>query len=192
MELDDLKKKWRELDERLISTDERIDRLTAEVTTGRFTSARQRLMRTLQLGVCMLLCMPLIFANVLRYETIRPEMAIVVLLIFFIVVMLVRQVVLIALLRRIDPARQSVFEACTAVLRFRTCFMAGAVVGIVVAVPFVVMVGIYLSRFDTPYVLYGFVAGLVVGVPLGVRIFLRMLRDINALRAALTDADGAE
>ena len=43
MELDELKTKWHELDGRLSCADTKIDRLTAEVSAGKITSAKQRL-----------------------------------------------------------------------------------------------------------------------------------------------------
>ena len=45
MELDELKTKWHELDGRLSCADTKIDRLTAEVSAGKITSAKQRLAR---------------------------------------------------------------------------------------------------------------------------------------------------
>lgn len=57
-------------------------------------------------------------------------------------------------------------------------------------VPLLILLGFYVGSLTSPYVFYGFVAGLIVGLPLGVRIFLRMMGDINALRAALRETEG--
>ena len=61
--------------------------------------------------------------------------------------------------------------------------------GIALGVPLLILLGFYMGSLTSPYVFYGFVAGLIVGLPLGVHIFLRMLGDINALRAALRETD---
>ena len=45
MELDDLKTSWRDLDERLARTDERIDRLAAAVTARKVSSSLEQLRR---------------------------------------------------------------------------------------------------------------------------------------------------
>lgn len=189
MELEELKTKWRDLDGRLGRADEKIDRLTAEVTAGKMSSAKQRLTRLTRMGILLLVMLPFFLLNIFRHDGAGPDTAIVVLLALFVAAMLVRQVVLLSLLARIDPANQSVRETCAAVLRLRTCFIAGVGAGIVLAVPLLVALGIYMGRMTTPYAFYGFVAGLVIGLPLGVRIFLRMWGDINRLRMALQDAE---
>ena len=96
---------------------------------------------------------------------------------------------LLVLLARIEPGAGTVRETCAAVLRFRTCFLWGVGAGIVLGVPLLISLGFYVGSLTSPYVFYGFVAGLIVGLPLSVRIFLRMMGDINALRAALRDVE---
>ena len=96
---------------------------------------------------------------------------------------------LLVLLARIEPGNRTVRETCAAVLRFRTCFLWGVGAGIALGVPLLILLGFYMGSLTSPYVFYGFVAGLIVGLPLGVRIFLRMMGDINALRAALRETD---
>ena len=59
----------------------------------------------------------------------------------------------------------------------------------ILGVPLLISLGFYVGSLTSPYVFYGFVAGLIVGLPLSVRIFLRMMGDINALRAALRDVE---
>lgn len=190
MELDDLKTKWRELDERLDDADVKIDRLTAEVAAGKFTSAKQRLARILRMQLFLVAVLPMLFMNIFRYGD-NPDagIAVKVLLALFIMAMLGRQVFLIITLSQIRPGTQSVREACAAVLRFRRWFLVGVVAGIALGAPFLIALGFYMSALTTPYMLYGFWAGLVVGIPLGVRIFLRMRNEINALRNALRDVD---
>ena len=151
MELDELKTKWHELDGRLSCADTKIDRLTAEVSAGKIISAKQRLARTIRLGIFLLAVLPLCFANI---------------------------------------SRTGEAETCAAVLRFRTCFLWGVGAGIVLGVPLLISLGFYVGSLTSPYVFYGFVAGLIVGLPLSVRIFLRMMGDINALRAALRETEG--
>ena len=189
MELDELKTKWRELDGRLVCTDTKIDRLTAEVSAGKITSAK-RLARTIRLGIFLLAALPLCFANISRTGEADPGTAVKATLALFIVAMLARQIALLVLLARIEPGAGTVRETCAAVLRFRTCFLWGVGAGIVLGVPLLILLGFYVGSLTSPYVFYGFVAGLIVGLPLGVRIFLRMMGDINALRAALRETEG--
>ena len=184
MELDELKTKWHELDGRLSCADTKIDRLTAEVSAGKITSAKQRLARTIRLGIFLLAALPLCFANLFRTGEADPGTAVKATLALFIFAMLARQIALLVLLARIEPGNRTVRETCAAVLRFRTCFLWGVGAGIALGVPLLILLGFYMGSLTSPYVFYGFVAGLIVGLPLGVRIFLRMMGDINALRAA--------
>ena len=179
MELDELKTKWHELDGRLSCADTKIDRLTAEVSAGKITSAKQRLARTIRLGIFLLAALPLCFANLFRTGEADPGTAVKATLALFIF----------AMLARIEPGNRTVRETCAAVLRFRTCFLWGVGAGIALGVPLLILLGFYMGNLTSPYVFYGFVAGLIVGLPLGVRIFLRMMGDINALRAALRETD---
>ena len=187
MELDELKTKWHELDGRLSCADTKIDRLTAEVSAGKIISAKQR--RTIRLGIFLLAVLPLCFANISRTGEADPGTAVKATLALFIFAMLARQIALLVLLARIEPGAGTVRETCAAVLRFRTCFLWGVGAGIVLGVPLLISLGFYVGSLTSPYVFYGFVAGLIVGLPLSVRIFLRMMGDINALRAALRDVE---
>ena len=186
MELDELKTKWHELDGRLSCADTKIDRLTAEVSAGKIISAKQRLARTIRLGIFLLAVLPLCFANISRTGEADPGTAVKATLALFIFAMLARQIALLVL---IEPGAGTVRETCAAVLRFRTCFLWGVGAGIVLGVPLLISLGFYVGSLTSPYVFYGFVAGLIVGLPLSVRIFLRMMGDINALRAALRETD---
>lgn len=175
MELDELKTKWHELDGRLSCADTKIDRLTAEVSAGKITSAKQRLARTIRLGIFLLAALPLCFANLFRTGEADPGTAVKATLALFIFAMLARQIALLVLLARIEPGNRTVRETCAAVLRFRTCFLWGVGAGIALGVPLLILLGVYMGSLTSPYVFYGFVAGLIVGLPLGVRIFLRMM-----------------
>lgn len=190
MELDDLKTKWRELDERLGRTDVKIDKLAAEVAGGKFISARQQLIRINRIGIFLLMCMPLWMGHISSCTSATSlGISLNVLGAFFIFAMLIRQIILLVLLRRINPERQSVREVCAAVLRFRRCFFAGVVIGIGLGVPFLVLIGIRANEMSGPYTFYGFVTGLIIGLPLGIRIFIRVLREIRTLRTALQDTE---
>jgi len=101
MELDELKTKWHELDGRpVVVPDTKIDRLTAEVSAGKITSAKQRLARTIRLGIFLLAVLPLCFANIFRTGEADPGTAVKATLVLFIFAMLARQIALLVLLAR--------------------------------------------------------------------------------------------
>ncbi len=186
MELDNLKDTWRELDERLDRLDRRIDTLTASVVSRRIVTSRERLQRINRLLLVPLSAMPLAFANLFRY--VEPPAALAVSLGIFLLAMFVRQILLLVLIERIRPERQTVRELGRAVLRLRRCFLWGVVVGIALAIPPLGLLAWRLSQLaEAEFVLWGFATGLVCGIALGVQLFLRIYSEIETLRDALRD-----
>ena len=66
MELDDLKTSWRDLDERLARTDERIDRLAAAVTARKVSSSLEWLRRRTILFLLLVGLLPMGYAQLFR------------------------------------------------------------------------------------------------------------------------------
>lgn len=189
MELDDLKTRWHELDKHLEKTGVQTDRLAAEVISGKFTSAKQRLVRITRLGIFILMTLPLSLMNILHTHGTSLGATALILSAFFILTMLIRQIVLLVLLGQIKPEKQSVRETCAAVLKFRRWFLIGVVIGIGAGVPLLVILGIEVNQMTTPYVLYGFITGLLIGLPLAIRIFRRIQGEIDVLRRTLQDTE---
>lgn len=187
MELDDLKTKWQELDKRLDKMNEKTEKLAMEVITGKFTSAKQRLIRITCSGIFLLTILPFYVLRIHHSTLTSLETTCLVLFSLFIFTMLARQIVLLALLGQIKPEKQSVCETCAAVLRFRRWFLVGTALGIGLGVPLCIVFGLYVSKMITPYMLYGFITGLVIGLPLGINIFLRAWRDVRTMQTTLQD-----
>ncbi|WP_295939264.1 hypothetical protein [uncultured Alistipes sp.] len=187
MELDDLKTQWHDLDKRLDHAGTKIDRLTAEVASGKFTSAKQRLTQTLRMGIAILLLLPGPLMYTFRFVGEQPAVAFYIVLGLFFFAMLIREITLLVMLSRISPETQTVRDACNAVLRFRRSYLAGVAMGVILAVPLLVLLGMYMAKITTPYMLYGFIGGLVVGLPIGIRVYRRIMGEIDALRSALQD-----
>ncbi len=187
MELDELKTKWRELDERLDRTEAKMRSMAAEITAGRLTSAKQRLTRTFRITAVLPLLLPGCFMWIFRLLGADPGIAVHVLLGLFFVAILVRQIILLRMLSKIDPGTMSVRDACAAVLRLRKVFLGGVIAGAVLAVPLLIALGIFFSTFVQSSLLYGFASGLIAGALVGVKVFLRISGEINAMRDALRD-----
>lgn len=190
MELDDLKTSWRALDERLARTDARIDRLAACVAAGKVTSSLEWLRRRTRLFLLLVSLLPLGFVHLIRLSGKEPDTATSVCMGIFVCAMLFRQVFLLVLLERIHPERQSVSALCRAVLHFRRCFLWGVVAGVVLAMPlFVSLFSLLTDLPESDYMLWSFLTGLTLGVAIGLRVFFRMLREVNALHDALASDD---
>lgn len=202
MELEELKNEWRLLDGHLEGMERRMGRLTAEVATGTFRSSRDRLRLRFRLINVVAVLLPFNFWGVfcrhagaagLRPDAggsaLRPDAGLLLAgVTLFSLFVLVRHLLLLDRLRRIDPARQTLREACEAVVRFRRFWLLGVALGAPFAALLVVWLGVLLWG-EEPGVWYGFAAGLLVGLPLGLCLFLRIRREIDALQRALESAD---
>lgn len=188
MEFDDLKSSWRDLDARFSRADARIDRLAASIAAGKVASSLEWLRRRTFLFLLLLASLPFGFASLFRRFPESPSTALYVALGLFVCAMLARQLVLLVLLGRIRPERQSVRDLCCAVLRLRRCFLWGVAAGLVLAVPLVVSFGCWLAPMaDARPLLWGFAGGLIAGCAIGLRVFLRMLREIDSLQTAVEE-----
>lgn len=188
MELDELKTGMRDLDRRIDSAEAQIKELAAGISRDRFLNVQQRIRRTLRLQILPLVLLPGMTLNLARFGTCGGyQTAMVCLSALFVVAMLVRQIILLDSLDRIDIGRQSIAEAAAAVLRFRRRLIAGTVAGVVCVIPFIAVLGLYIASFDEQYALYGFIFGFAVGIPAGLNIFLRKLRETDYLAEALAD-----
>lgn len=189
MELEELKTAWRALDMRVGELDERMAGMAAAVARERFASAAARLRRRLRLMMAVCCLLPSNLWMLLRRGAERPDDWLMLSLGIFVAVVLVRQLLLLDRLRRIDPLRQTVREACAAAVRFRRCFLGGVAVGVCLAVPVLIGLGLCMMRQGDAYMFYGFVAGLAIGLPVGVCVYRSMRRDVDALQEALDDLD---
>lgn len=189
MELETLKENWRALDARVGELDERLSDMAAAVVRKRLVSASERLRRRLRLGIVLCCCLPLNLWTLLGRAQERPGIELLLPLGVFVAAVLVRQLLLLDRLRRIDPLGQSVREASLAAVRFRRCFVVGVAAGVCLVIPLLVGLGLCLLRQGNVCAVWGFVTGLAVGVPIGVRVYLKMRRDVDLLQQALDDLD---
>ena len=77
------------------------------------------------------------------------------------------------LLRKIDCLKMTVREACLAESRFRMSFKVGIAVSVLCAVPLLASMIWDMSQMGNRYMLIGVWTGLVVGLLIGIRVFLK-------------------
>lgn len=185
MELEDLKNEWQHLDRRLDHLEKRMGDMTAEVAAGSFRSSADRLQRHFRLGIVLCLLLPLNFWSILDRHGEHDSRALMAYITLFALVALVRQIQASKRLRRIDPTRQSLREAGAAAVRFRRFFLRSVCICFPLAVGLLLWLGIWMRAEGCEYLLYGFVAGLLFGIPVGVVRFRQICREIDTLQAAL-------
>lgn len=190
MELEEMKNEWRRLDGRLESMEKRLDRMTLGITSGTFRSSFDRLRWRFRLCILLAVLLPVNFwAGFCRPDSGPEMMWLLGGTCLFAVLALLQHVRLLDCLSRIDLAGQNLREACAAVIRLRRLFLRGVATRIPLAVLWLAWLGAVLWRGGNTYILYGFVMGLLVGLPLGLSVFLRIRREIDTLQHALEEAE---
>ncbi len=200
MELNDLQNQWQALDARLSRVETKLNVMTTNVVSGNFTSSKAWLQRRFRMDLVAVACGLLLFALLLHrlpqpgWSAADRIVATVLFALFGLLIVFgfVKALILRRSLEYIDTRQMSVRDLCAAVLRFRRLFLAFAMVGLTLGVPIAVLFGYYIGRMTTPYMFYGFLTGVVIGLPLGVRRCMRTIREINALRAAVQTDDDCE
>ncbi|MDE6623252.1 MAG: hypothetical protein K2K30_02535 [Alistipes sp.] len=190
MELEELKNEWQRLDDRMDRMEQRMGRLTAGGVAGSFRPAFDRLLRRFRLSIVVALLVPMNFWGAFcRYGAVVEMMPLLAAICLFAVAVIVQNLLLQDRLRRIDPAGQTLREACAAVIRLRRLYLRGVACCVPFAALWILWLGGVLWHRGDAYVLYGVATGAIVGLPLGTVVFLRNCRAIDALQQALEEAE---
>lgn len=186
MELEDLKKNWELVEKRLERLEQQQEQERQHVAYHSMQSTVKRLKQRLQRQSCILWLVPLNFWLVDRnYDGLLSLRTWVMLALFFglVVGQLLHKWLL---LERLDSLECSVREACVTANRFRRSFKVGVMVNVPYALLLLASLELdFASAADSlvsGYMQAGFLVGLLIGLPLGVVIFLRAWRDVKELR----------
>lgn len=186
MELEDLKKNWELVEKRLERLEQQQEQEQQHVAYHSMQSTVKRLKQRLLRQSCILWLVPLNFWLVDRnYDGFLSLRTWVMLALFFglVVGQLLHKW---WLLERLDSLECSVREACVAANRFRRSFKVGVMVNVPYALLLLASLELDFASADdslvSDYMQTGFLVGLLIGLPLGVVIFLRAWRDVKELR----------
>ncbi len=184
MELEELKQNWNIMEERLgrLEMDQR-QQLNNKVVS----KVKQVQDRVLRRFTVLVLCLPFMSWLLVRNQAYDFSVLTWVLLFLFVVVILARQLTWMLLLRKIDCLKMTVREACLAESRFRMSFKVGIAVSVLCAVPLLASMIWDMSQMGNRYMLIGVWTGLVVGLLIGIRVFLKAWSGIKELKEAITD-----
>ncbi|WP_418698595.1 hypothetical protein [Bacteroides sp.] len=186
MELEDLKKDWNEMEERLGRLEMENRQLQHKAVKSKVEQMRKRLLLR---QTFFIICLPLLSYQVVRHSELDFSALTWGLMFLFIVVLLIRQIVWRQLLKKVDCVQMTVREACLAENRFRFFFKIGVAVSAFSAIPLLVSMIWDIAGMGDQYMLIGAWTGLVVGLLLGIRIFLKAWRGVKELREAIADLE---
>ena len=184
MELEDLKKNCSEMEERLGRLEMENRQLQHKTVNSKVEQMKKRLLLRQTFFV---LFLPWFFYQVVRNSGFDFSTLTWSLLGVFIVAILLRQLIWLLLLRKVNCMEQTVREVCLAESRFRISFKIGIAACMVCAIPLLISLIWDIAGMGDRYLLYGAWAGLVVGLLLGIRLFLKAWRGVKELREAIRE-----
>ena len=178
---EELKQNWNIMEERLgrLEMDQR-QQLNNKVVS-KVKKVQDRVLRRFTIVV---ICLPFFCWYIVHNQMCDFSMSTWVLLFLFVAVIIARQFTWMLLLRKIDCLKMTVRLAES---RFRMSFKVGIAVSVLCAVPLLASMIWDMSQMGDRYILIGAWTGLVVGLLIGIRLFLKAWSGIKELKEAITD-----
>lgn len=192
MELEDLKKNWNDLNDRLDRTDERLRALTCKAVRERADDLRRRTERRLWLPLVAAGMLPLLFYNLNRMTDWTLGTPFAVSLALFVIVSVADSIALLVRLHDIDPVRSTVSEICRRTRALRRHLLWGFAVQFTLMLVLILLLITDLEQSNLPdveYMMYGFWFGLAVGLPIGIRRFMKIYGDVVEMERTFGDAE---
>lgn len=186
MELEDLKKNWNIMEERLGKLEMEQRRQLSKTIESKVQQVRKRVLRRF---ATMVICLPLLLWLIVSHQDYNFSLLTWILLFLFIAVILARQLTWSLLLKKIDCLTMTVHEICLAESRFRMAFKVGIAVSVLCGIPLLASMIWDMSKFGDRYILIGAWAGLVVGAAFGFRLFLKAWQGVKELREVIADLE---
>ena len=184
MELEDLKKGWKEMENR-------IDRLEGELKMERHkkrTSARDRLEWRFRILTCICFVTPISFRPLMGMAQFSNR-TLILFSIFFIIMGIICALKSIRI-AKLDMSQQSLKETLIKVQKEEKLFRYKPLIGITLAAPVLLSIIADVYAANEPYAMYGIYGGLFFGSLLGLFIRRRIMREWEAMRQALEEEVG--
>lgn len=187
MELEDLKKGWKEMDQKMDEVErEHLSMHEWMKKKKGSPSARQRLRRRFMMMAAVCFCMPGCMVNMTELSNVVGDWTIRAFIIFFLV-MGIHKLLMVAKLSKMDNNRMTVREALASVYQLEKWQKYGIILGLAMAVPLLVFFFIQCYQTGNVYMISGAWTGLVIGSIAGWRIRNRVRREFREMREALKD-----
>ncbi len=184
MELEELKKNWNIMEERLGRLEMEQRQQKNKTVNSKLQQVRERILKRF---IILLVVLPALFLIMGHHDNYVFSLLTWVLLFVFVAVIIARQFTWWLLLKRIDCLKLTVREICLAENRFHISFKAGIALSVACGIPLLVSMLWDMSEFGDPYMLIGAWTGLGIGLLAGLRLFFRAWRGVKELREAITD-----
>lgn len=184
MELEELKKNWNVMEERLGKLEIENRQLLNKTVNSKVKQIQQRLMLRLTFVVFLI---PLFLTFIVHRAEYNFSILTWVLMYLFVVVVALRQFVWMRLLKKIDCLQMTVREVCLVESRFRMAFKLGISASVLCGIPLLASMIWDMSTFGDRYIMIGAWTGLCIGLLFGIRTFLKAWRGVKELREAIAE-----
>lgn len=189
MELDELKNKWKQLDEHVKAQDEKIRELTDSIISGKVKSPLTRLKTHCVISVIVIPFLLPFFFWTYSYMGLNcpgwQKTLLYILTWVFVVFTFVREIYFIYDLRRINVDRETAIESLKRTIKFRKHYHWGVMIDLVIGC---VLLLVMMCSFNIEFVSGGIV-GCIVGGIIGSKMFRYYVRLINELESAFREWD---
>ena len=185
MELEDLKKGWREIDEHLDRMDENND-MAQKVVREHIVSVRERLKYRFRMMTLLCLMAPGVI-NLLFQEMNGISLWTRAAFVIFFIVMAIHKGFLWRGLAKTDYKWMTSKEALISTFKLEKFQKAGILIGFPIALVVVALFMLDLYRAQEMYAFYGACCGMVIGFFAGMRVQRRIRKEFQQLRGALEE-----
>ena len=187
MELDELKNRWKQLDNHVKSQDEKIRQLTDQVIASKVKSPLNTLRQhCIIAAVVVPFLLPFFFWAYDYVGLTCPEWQktiLYALTILFIGFTLVRELYFIYDLSKIDICKDSAIESLQRTIKFRRHYKWGVLIDLIIGIAFITVA---FSALNKEF-MYGVFIGGIVGGFIGTKLYRFYNRTINDLESALVE-----
>lgn len=186
MELEELKKGWKEMDEQIDKLESMDEVPVSRVTQKRAVSSQERLKKEYRMMTAICFLAPSWITITQRNIGGLPDWTVYMFLVFF-MVMAAHKGFIWWKLAHMDYKLMTVKEALISTYKLEKYQKTGTLIGISLAVPVLVCFMAELYLLHEVYALYGAFFGLVIGLYFGFRVRRRIKREMKTMREALND-----
>lgn len=189
MELDELKNKWKQLDNHIKSQDEKIRQLTDQVIAGKVKSPLTTLRRHCIIAAIFVpFLLPFFFWS---YDFVgltcseSQKMLLHILTYLFVGFIYFRELFYVIELKKINVSKTSAIESLKRTIRFRQQYKWGVIIGLFLGIAFLI---VDFASMNEQF-MYGGIIGGVIGGFVGAKMWRFYNRTINDLESALREWD---
>ena len=185
MELDELKNKWKQLDDHVKSQDEKIRQLTDQVISGKVKSPLNTLRRHCIIAAIFVPFMAPFFFWAYDFVGLTcgetQKMLLYALTLLFVGFTYFRELFFVIELKKIDVNKASAIESLKRTLRFRQYYKWGVTIDLFICIAFILVAFASMNE----QFMYGGIVGGIIGGIVGAKMWRFYNRTINDLESAL-------